>query len=68
MRNKQQIAQIVAEHDKAIEERQKLIELLKTEREEIKRILDQNDYGSITNMKNKIKSLIEDTNERISSL
>lgn len=68
MRNKEQIAQIVAEHDKAIEERQKLIELLKTEREEIKRILDQNDYGSITNMKNKIKSLIEDTNERISSL
>lgn len=68
MGQKVTIVELIAERDKMIIERDKAINMLQDNLRNLKDLVEQNQYGSLTNLNNKITSLIEQTAERLSSL
>ena len=68
MGRRSEIIELIAERDKAVIERDKILEILQ---ENIARLMDittQNQYGSLENVNNKIMSLVEHSSERLNSL
>lgn len=59
------ITELIAERDRAIFEKNRIIDALTEERESLKEIVTTNQYGSAENIINKIKSLIENTSKRL---
>lgn len=59
------ITELIAERDRAIFEKNRIIDALTEEREALKEIVTTNQYGSAENIINKIKSLIENTSKRL---
>lgn len=68
MGRRSEIIELIAERDKAVIERDKILQILQ---ENIARLMDittQNQYGSLENVNNKIMSLVEHSSERLNSL
>lgn len=68
MGRRSEIMELIAERDKAVIERDKILEILQ---ENIARLMDittQNQYGSLENVNNKIMSLVDHSSERLNSL
>lgn len=68
MGRRSEIIELIAERDKAVIERDKILEILQ---ENIARLMDittQNQYSSLENVNNKIMSLVDHSRERLNSL
>lgn len=68
MGRRSEIIELIAERDKAVIERDKILQILQ---ENIARLMDittQNQYGSLENVNNKIMSLVDHSRERLNSL
>ena len=68
MGRRSEIIELIAERDKAVIERDKILQILQENIARLRDITTQNQYGSLENVNNKIMSLVEHSSERLNSL